>query len=136
MKSLHLRIWVIVALALALGASIIRLAWGITTVGHEGSITIIILLIVAVSGTYALLLYLAIKPSLKKLKSLPVAILATVIAGGGIVGSIIHFIRFVSSLKTSSPFSPLIASFLLASALILCGLILWIVWRFRKTGKD
>jgi hypothetical protein len=136
MKSLHLRIWVIVALALALGASIIRLAWGITTVSHGGSIAIIILLMVAVSGTYALLLYLAIKPSLKKLKSLPVAILATVIAGGGIVGSIIHFIRFVSSLKTSSPFSPLIASFLLASALILCGLILWIVWRFRKTGKD
>jgi len=135
MNSRHLRIWVIVALTLALGAAIIRLAWGITPASHGGSIAIIILLMVAISGTYALLLYLAIKPSLKKLTSLPVAILASVIAGGGIVGSTIHFIRFVSSPRASSPFSPLIASLLMASGVAICGLILWVVWRFRKGKK-
>jgi hypothetical protein len=135
MKSLYLRIWVIVALTLALGAAITRLAWGITTASQRGSITIIILLMVAILVTYALLFYLAIKPSLKKLKSLPVAILATVIAGGGIIGSIIHFIRFVSSPRVSSPLSPLIASLLMASGVVICGLILWVVWRVRKGKK-
>jgi len=136
LKSLPLRIWVIVALTLALGAAITRLAWGITTASHGGSIAIIILLMVAISGTYALLFYLAIKPSLKKLKSLPVAILATVIAGGGIVGCVIHFIRFVLSPRASSPLSVIVASMLLASGVVICGLILWVVWRFRKRGKD
>ena len=135
MNSRHLRIWAIVALTLALGAAIVRLAWGITTASHGGSIAIIILLMVAISGTYALLLYLAIKPSLKKLTSLPVAILASVIAGGGTVGGTIHFIRFVSSPRASSPFSPLIASLLMASGVTICGLILWVVWRFRKGKK-
>lgn len=136
MKSLYLRIWVIVALTLALGAAITRLAWGLKTASHAGSIAIIILLMAAILGTYALLLYLAIKPSLKKLRSLPVAILATVIAGGGIVGCVIHFIRFVSSPKASSFLSVLIASMLIASGVAICGLILWVVWRFRKSGKD
>jgi hypothetical protein len=135
MKSRHLRIWVIVALTLALGAAIIRLAWGITNASHGSSITIIILLMVAISVTYALLLYLAIKPSLKKLTSLPVAILASVIAGGGIIGSIIHFIRFILSPRASSPLSVLVASLLMASGVAICGLILWVVWRFRKGKK-
>lgn len=133
MKSLYLRIWVIVALTLALGAAITRLAWEITKAGHAGSLAIVILLMVAVSGTYALLLYLAIKPSLKKLRSLPVAIMATVIAGGGIIGCIIHFIRFVPSPKASSPISVVVASLLMAGGVAICGLILWVVWRFRKT---
>lgn len=136
MKSLYLRIWVIVALTLALGAAITRLAWGITSVSHAGSMAIISLLMAAILGTYVLLLYLAIKPSLKKLRGLPVAILATVIAGGGIVGCVIHFIRFVPSPKASSFLSVLIASLLIASGVAICGLILWVVWRFRKSGKD
>ncbi len=136
MKSLYLRIWVIVVLTLALGAAIIRLAWEISVVSHAGSLAIVILLMVANLGVYALFLYLAIKPSLKKLRSLPVAIVATVIASGGIIGSIIHFIRFVPSSHASSFLSVLIASMLLASGVVLCGLILWLVWRFRQSGKD
>jgi hypothetical protein len=135
MKSLYLRIWAIVALALALGAAITRLAWGISSANHGGSLAVIILLMVAVLATYVLLLYLAIKPSLKKLKSPPVAILATVIAGGGIIGCIIHFIRFVSSPRAFSFLNVFIASLLLASGVAVCGLILWVVWRFRRSGK-
>ncbi len=135
MKSLYLRIWVIVALTLALGAAIIRLVWGICSANHVGSLTIIILLMAAILVTYALLLYLTIKPSLKKLRSLPVAIMATIIAGGGTIGCIIHFIRFVSSPKSSSHLSVLVASLLLASGVAICGLILWVVWRLHK-GKE
>ena len=136
MKSLYLRIWVIVAMTLALGAAITRLAWGLAAESHAGSLAIIILLMVAVLGTYALLFYLAIKPSLKKLRSLPVAIVATVIAGGGIIGCIIHFIRFVPSPNATSFLSVLIAGMLLAGGVVICALILWVVWRFRKSGED
>jgi hypothetical protein len=135
MKSLYLRIWAIAVLTLALGAAITRLAWGITDVSHVGSLVIIVLLMVAILATYALLLYLAIKPSLKKLRGLPVAILATVVASGGIIGSVIHFIRFVTSPGASSPLSIWISSLLLGSGVVLCGLILWVVWRFRKGKK-
>jgi hypothetical protein len=134
MKSLYLRIWAMVVLTLALGAAITRLAWGITDVSHAGSLAIISLLMAAILATYALLLYLAIRPSLKKLMGLPVAILATVVAGGGIIGSVIHFIRFVTSPGASSSLSIWISSLLLGSGVVLCGLILWVVWRFRK-GK-
>lgn len=136
MKSLYLRVWAIAALTLALGAAITRLAWGISNVNHAGSLAIIILLMVAVLGVYALLFYLAIKPSLKKLRSLPVAIMATIIAGGGIIGSIIHFIRFVPSPRASSPLSIVVASLLMASGVVICSLILWVVWRFRQGSKD
>lgn len=136
MKSLYLRVWVIIVLTLALGAALVRLVWALAYYDQAGSLVIISLLMVAILAAYALLLYLAIRPSLKKLRSLPVAIAATVIAGGGIIGSIIHFIRFVPSSKASSPLSVAIATMLMASGVVLCALILWVVWRFRQRGKD
>ena len=136
MKSLYLRVWLIVVLTLALGAAITRLAWALAHYSQTGSLVIVGLLMVATLATYVLLLYLAIRPSLKKLRSLPVAIAATVVAGGGIIGSIIHFIRFVPSPKADSPLSIIVASMLMASGVVLCALILWVVWRFRQRDKD
>ena len=136
MKSLYLRVWFIVALTLVLGAAITRLAWALAHLSQAGSLVIVSLLMVAVLATYVLLLYLAIRPSLKKLRSLPVAIAATVIAGGGIIGSIIHFIRFIPSPNASSPLSIIVASMLMASGVVLCALILWVIWRFRQRDKD
>jgi hypothetical protein len=135
MKSLYLRVWAVVVLTLALGAAVARLGWGISSAKNAASLAIIILLLVAIISSYALVLYIAIKPSLKKLKSLPVSIMATVIAGGGIAGCIIHFIRFVSSPRASTPVSVSVASLLLASGVVLCALILWVVWRFRGRVK-
>lgn len=135
MKTRTLRVWIIAALTPALAAAIIRLIWGMTRNPHPGSLAIMIALMVAASITYALLLYLTIKPSLKKLKSLPVAITATVIAGGGIIGCIIHFFRYISSPKANSFLNFFLAGILLASALAICGLILWVFWRLQK-GKE
>lgn len=136
MKSRRFRVWVMVALTLALGAAIIRLIWEITFSPSVGSLAVIILLLVAAVSTYVLFLYLTIKPSLKKLRSLPVAIATTVITVGGTAGGVIHFIRFVSSPQASSPLSVLVASVLLGSGLVTCGLILWVAWRFRGSGKE
>lgn len=136
MKSLVLRIWFIASITCALGAAITRLAWEIPDVVSAGSLVIIILLMVAVAGTYALILYLTIKPSMKKLRSLLVAILATIIVGGGCIGSIVHYIRFVPSSNASSPLSVVIASLLMASGIGLGSLILWVVWRYRRRRKE
>jgi O-antigen ligase len=134
-KSRALRVWIIAALTPALAAAIIRLAWEITRNPHQGSLAIIILLMIATSATYALLLYLTIKPSLKKLKSLPVVIAATVIAAGGVIGCGIHFFRYITSPKANLFINFLLAGLLLASALAICGLILWFFWRLYK-GKE
>jgi hypothetical protein len=132
MKSRALGVWIIAALTPALAAGIIRLAWEITRNPHQGSLAIIILLMIATSAAYALLLYLTIKPSLKKLKSLPVVIMATIIAAGGVIGCIIHFFRYITSPKANLFINFLLAGLLLASALAICGLILWVFWRLYK----
>jgi hypothetical protein len=135
LKSRALRVWIIAALTPALAAGIIRLAWEMTRHPHPGSLAIIIALMVAISATYVLLLYLTIKPSLKKLRSLPVVIAATVIAAGGVIGCIIHFFRYITSPKANLFINFLLAGLLIASALAICGLILWVFWRLRK-GKE
>jgi O-antigen ligase len=135
MKSRAIRIWIIAALTPALAAAIIRLAWEITRNPHPGSLAIVVTLMVATSATYALLLYLTIKPSLKKLKSLPVVITATIISVGGVIGCIIHFFRYLNSPKANLFINFLLAGILLASALAICGLILWVFWRLYK-GKE
>jgi len=125
---LPLKIWLIVTLTLALIAGIISLVWNVTVTTSAGSMVVIILLILAVLGTYALLLYLTIRPSLKKLKSLPAAILFTLIATGAITGGAIHFFRFVLSSAPIFPLGVIVAILLLAVLVSAYLLVLWFIW--------
>jgi len=133
MSSLSLRIWSIASLTLALSAVIARLGGEFTGTIPAGSLVVVILLMFAILGTYALILYLAIKPSLKKLKSLPVAIWTTVIATGAIIDVTIHHIRFVLSPEAASPLSVVIARLLLAASISAYPLVLWVIWSAQKT---
>ena len=133
MNYLPFRVWFIVSLTLALGAVIVRLAWEITFTTAVPSLAIIILVIFAIISIYALLLYLTIKPSLKKLKSLPVAIWVTVMFTAGLISALIHFIRFVPSPEAAAPLSVIIASMLIMAAISIYLLVLWVIW---VTGKD
>ncbi len=133
MNYLPFRVWFIVSLTLALGAVIVRLAWEITFTTAVPSLAIIILVIFAIISIYALLFYLTIKPSLKKLKSLPVAIWVTVMFTAGLIGALIHFVRFVPSPEAALPLSVIIASMLIMSAISAYLLVLWVIW---FTGKD
>ena len=56
-----------VSITLALAAVVIRLVWEITAITSAGGLAITILLILAILGIYALVVYLNIKPSVKKL---------------------------------------------------------------------
>ena len=135
MHRLYLRVWVMVSITLAFSAAMVRLVWELTQTIPTGSLVIVILLIITILGVYALLLYLTIKPSLKKLKSLLAAISGTVILTGAITGSIIHYIRFVPSPEASSIRSVVMASLLLAAGVSIYLMVLWVIWSFRKTRE-
>ena len=132
MNYLPFKVWFIVALTLALGAVIIRLAWEVIVAAP--SLVVIILVMFTTLSIYALLLYLIIKPSLKKLKSLPVRIRISVIVTTAIISAIVHYIRFVPSPEATSPLSVIIASLLLTASISIYLLVLWALW-FRKIKK-
>ena len=126
MNYLPFKIWFIAALTLALGAVIVRLTWEVIVAAP--SLVVIILVMFTTLSIYALLLYLIIKPSLKKLKSLLVRIWVSVIVTAAIISAIVHYIRFVPSPEATSPLSVIIASLLLAASISIYLLVLWALW--------
>ena len=134
MNYLPLKIWFIATVTPALGAVVVRLIWEITTATAVGTWIIIILLILVTLGIYALLLYLTIKPSLKKLRSPHVSVGVTVIGTAALISGAIHFIRFVPSPEAASPLSVVIASLLLAGGTSAYSLALRVIWPVWKAG--
>jgi len=134
MNYLPFKIWFIVALTLALGAVIVRLTWEVIVAAP--SLVVIILVMFTTLSIYALLLYLIIKPSLKKLKSLPVRIWVSVMVTAAIISAIVHYIRFVPSPEATSPLSVIIASLLLAASISIYLLVLWALWFKRIKKRD
>ena len=136
MNYLPLRIWFIVTITLAISATIIRLAWQIPYASTVSTIAISILGILGFLGAYAFLVYFILKPSLKKLKSLPLGIGIAVVTAGGLISGIIHFIRFVPSPEAAVPLSVVIATLFLLAGISAYFLLLWILWSIWKTGKS
>ncbi len=122
----------IAATTFATSGIVVRLIWALTSPMMVVSRVIIVLLILAALGVNALVVYLIIKPSLRKLKSLPVAISATVVFGGALVGAGIHFVRFITSPGASSPISVVIASLFMAACISGYVFLLWLVWGTRR----
>ena len=137
MKShLPLRIWLIVSVTLLISAVIVRLAWAVTYAPSAGYLFVVLAILLVTLGIYALFLYLIIKPSLKKLKSLPVRIWVTIIITGALIDGIIHFVRFVPSPEAASPLSVIIASLFLVGGISAYLLVLWVIWSVWKARKS
>ncbi len=132
MNYLPLKIWLIVTVTLALGAVIARLAWEITCIVAASSLVMIILLIFAIISVYALFIYFTIKPNLKKLKSLPVAIEITLLTTTAVIATIIHFVSFVSSPEAALPLSVVIAILFLVAGISAYLLVMWVIWFMEK----
>jgi hypothetical protein len=113
---------------LALSAVIVRLAWEIYVNPMVGTLAVVIPVIVVIAGTDALIIYLLIAPSMRKIKSLPVGIWIIVIFTAGVIGSIIHYIRFVPSPEGDAPLSIVIATLLLTAVVSGYLLVLWVFW--------
>ena len=132
MNYLASRVWFIVALTLALGAVITRLAWNVVVAAP--SLIVIISIMFAAFNIYALILYLIIKPSLKKLRSLPVRIWVSVTVTAAIISAIVHYIRFIPSPLATWPLSIIIASLLLTASIIIYLLVFCALW-LKKIKK-
>ncbi len=128
MSHLLLRVWLMVSCTLALSAVISRLAWEIYVNPLVGTLAVITPVIVVIAGTNALVIYLLIAPSMKKVKSLPIGIWALAIFTAGAVGSIIHYIRFIPSPEADAPLSIVIATLLLIAVVSGYLAVLWVFW--------
>lgn len=133
MNHLPLRIWLAVSCTLGLSAVIIRLAWEIAVNPLMLTMVVVIPIMVVIAGTNALIIYLLIAPSMKKLRSLPVGIWVTMIFTAGVIGSTAHYIRFVPSPQATAPLSVVIATLLLMAAVSGYILVLWVFWKSRTT---
>jgi len=135
LKYLPFKIWLIVVITLAVSAVIIRLIWEIVYSPPPASLALIIMVMLALLGSYVLFIYFTIKPNLKKLTSLPVGIVVAVMATAGLIGGIIHFIRYVPSPEATEPLSVVIATLFLIAGSSAYFLLLWIIWSIWKTRK-
>ena len=132
MNYLALRVWFIVSAGLAIGAVIVRLVWEITTATVTGTVVIMVLVLLAIIGLYAFILYFTLKPSLKSLKSRPVRIGITLVLTATLIGGIIHFVRFIPSAEAALPVSVAIASMFLVAGVSGYILALRVIWFTRK----
>ena len=117
-----------VSCTLALSAVIVRLAWEIYVNPMIGTLAVVTPVIVVIAGTNALVIYLLIAPSMKKTKSLPIGIWVLAIFTAGVIGSIIHYIRFVPSPEADAPLSIVIATLLLIAVVSGYLAVLWAFW--------
>jgi hypothetical protein len=125
-----------VSVTLLISAVIVRLAWAIANAPSAGYLFVVLAILLVTLGIYALILYLSIKPSRKKLKSLLVRIWVTIIITGAIIDGIIHFVRFVPSPEAASPLSVVIASLLLMGGISAYLLALWVIWSIGKVRES
>ncbi len=134
MKHLSLRIWSLVTLTPVFVAIIIRIGWELAVNFSTSGLVMSALVVLAILGLYALILYLALKPNRKMLTSLPVWVSIAVMATGALVGGIIHLTRFVPSPQSGLPWSLVIALLYFFAALNAYGILLWFVWSLWKKG--
>ncbi len=128
MSHLLLRVWLMVSCTLALSAVIVRLAWEIYVNPLVATLAVVTPVIVVIAGTNALVIYLLIAPSMRKLKSLPVGIGIIGIFTAGVIGSIVHYIRFIPSPEGDAPLSIAIATLLLIAVVSGYLPVLWVFW--------
>jgi len=133
----YLKIGVIISFSTAVAAIVIISIRYIIAHPEPKTMVIFVPLILALLGADALVIYLTIRPSLRKLTRLPVVIGITLVLTGGLIAGVTHFIRFIISPGAALLISKVIASLILISSLTACLLILWLFWSlWRKQKTD
>ena len=132
MNYIYLKIGIAVSFTLAVIAVVICAVWQIVVIPTSGTMVIFIPLILTLMGANALVFYLTIKPSLQKLKQLPVVIGITVVFTAGLVAGVSHFVHFIPSPEAAPLLSKIIGILILLASLIAYLLLLWFMWSFWK----
>jgi hypothetical protein len=135
MKLQTLKIWFLVAITPVFMAIITRLVWELAVNFSTSGLVMSILVITALLGVCTLLFYLILKPNLKVLNSLPIWIIGAAIATGGVIGAVIHFIRFLPSPECGLPWSLVIALLYFIALLNAYFILLWHIWSLWKKKR-
>ncbi len=135
MKLQTLKIWFLVAMTPVFMAIITRLVWEVAANFSTSGLVMSILVITALLGVCTLLFYLILKPNLKVLNSLPIWIIGAAIATGGVIGAVIHFIRFLPSPECGLPWSLVIALLYFIALLNAYFILLWHIWSLWKKKR-
>lgn len=136
MNYLYLKTGIIVSFTLAVIAIIIRSIWQIVVIPTSGTMVIFIPLILTLLGADALVIYLTVRPSLKKLGHPAVAIGLTLVFTAGLVAGVSHFAHFIPSPEADPLLSKIIGFLVLSSSLTAYLIVIWLIWHFWKSrGK-
>jgi len=136
MNCLYLKIGIILSFTLAVIAVVIRSIWQIVVIPTSGTVIIFIPLIFTLLGANALVVYLTIKPSRRKLEHLWVVIGITVVVTAGLVAGVSHFAHFIFSSEADPLLSKVIGFFVLSSSLTAYLLFIWFIWSFRRNRES
>jgi hypothetical protein len=132
MKNRPLRIWALVTITPVFAAIIMRLVWELAVNNSNGGLVMSALVVLGLLGLYTLILYLVLNPKQKLMTSLPVWTGIAVMATGGLIGGIIHMVRFLPSLQSELPWSLVIALLYLFAGLNAYCILVWFVWSLWK----
>ena len=135
MKLQTLKRWFLVAITPVFMAIITRLVWELAVNFSTSGLVMSILVITTLLGVCTLLFYLILKPNLKVLNSLPIWIIGAAIATGGVIGAVIHFIRFLPSPECGLPWSLVIALLYFIALLNAYFILLWHIWSLWKKKR-
>jgi hypothetical protein len=131
-----LKIWFLVAVTPVLAAALIRLIWEVVVNPSVGGVIMTILISLVILGGCAFICYFTLKPDLNKLTSLPVIIGVILILASAVVGSYIHFFRFIPSPEFGWPWSLVIALLYLFGLTNVFLLFLWLAWSYRRSQRS
>jgi len=135
MKLQTLKIWFLVALTPVFMAIFTRMVWELVANFSPSGLIMSIMVIAALLGVYTFMFYFILKPSMKILNSLPIWIAGAVMTTGGVVGAVIHLIRFLPSPEYELPWSLVIALLYLTALLNAYFMLLWHIWSLWKKKR-
>ena len=135
MKLQTLKIWFLVAITPVFMAIIARFIWELVVNFSISGLIMSTLVTIALAGVWTFLYYLAFKPKFTIINSLPVWIAGAVMATGGVVGAVIHFLRFLPSPEYEPPWSLVIALLYFIALLNAYFILLWHIWSLWKKRR-
>ena len=132
MKLQTLKIWFLVAITPVFMAIFARMVWELAANFSTSGLIMSIMVITALLGVCTLMFYLILKPNMKTLNSLPIWIAGAVMTTGGVIGAVIHLVRFLPSPECELPWSLVIALLYFTALLNAYFILLWHIWSLWK----
>jgi len=132
MNRLSFRIWVVMAVTLAMSTVILILARHISYATSVVGLVMLSMCVVTALGVWGWVIYFILRPGVKVLRSPFFQGSVTVIATAGIASAVIHYLRFIPSPEAAATLSKVIATLLMTAGISVYPLLMWLIWSHIK----